>query len=885
MNPFLKKEIRLLLPSWAAALLLALVQVFAPAYNFYITCLLFVGLTGMALTSMGRETSLNTFSFLLAQPAERLRIWQTKLAVLAVAFLTVLGAWLAAFVFSLFRHSPSSADLDDAGYLLITVCLAATATFTGGLWTTLLLRQVTAAIWLTLLVPATLCGVTAGVFVSQNQSSYGVIAGLCVVFAVYSIGGFFFARRLFFRAQDVGWSGGVISLPDWPFSARRVDDFSLRRRKPLLALLKKEFQLQQVSLMGAAGLLVLHTGTLILRKYYQSIKDSAGEVVTGVFLVACVFWILWLVLPIFVGCLAVAEERRLGVMEGQLCLPASRRVQFTIKGLVTLFLCILLGAVMPVLLEAIGFISGVPNPVLMPENGAMKFFFPPLALVISMAGLALVCYFASSLAQNFLQAIGFAIITFMGCAMIIPAFTRGWMFFFESPAVRSVLSLVIAVPTLIVTLLWLAYRNYKNYREGWPLWRSNLLGFTVAMAFVVVSSTGIYNRAWEVFEPAEPAHGPAKLSLANPPALQLVQNRNLLVRLPDGRFWFDYLTYPAVFFGEGRLQLSWALIDPLPRSAGPQRFVAGSNWLAVATEYLNIGWRDPVSDKQMYSSGYFDTVGIQPDGTLWVSGKSETNEWLAGPLQRFGSETNWRQLAQGSRSVVLLKNDGTLWRWGSRGSFSSYGTNWPQQWPGLRALQPYQIGTNADWQELFTLRSIYARQADGSVWRLGENWKTGTDELERATNLDAVVSQTASRTSDYRTAFVRADGTLWVLNRYWDEKNRQMVGTGILQVGKENDWRSVAVTWNMMVALKTDGSLWQWHLRNEPIIRSVNIPPTRLGIHQDWVAIANVWGGVFALAADGSLWLWPDKILYESETLLKLPKQPRYLGNVFSKAD
>ena len=60
--------------------------------------MLFFGLTIMALTSIGRETSLNTFSSLLAQPAERMRIWKTKLSVLiAVAFLTVFTIWLAAF--------------------------------------------------------------------------------------------------------------------------------------------------------------------------------------------------------------------------------------------------------------------------------------------------------------------------------------------------------------------------------------------------------------------------------------------------------------------------------------------------------------------------------------------------------------------------------------------------------------------------------------------------------------------------------------------------------------------------------------------------------------------------------------------------------------------
>jgi hypothetical protein len=229
---------------------------------------------------------------------------------------------------------------------------------------------------------------------------------------------------------------------------------------------------------------------------------------------------------------------------------------------------------------------------------------------------------------------------------------------------------------------------------------------------------------------------------------------------------------------------------------------------------------------------------------------------------------------------VLLKGDDTLWRWG----FSI--TNELHQWPGLRAATPYQIGTNTDWQELFSLGGIFARRADGRAWELDVDWKTGREELDRATNYDEIVSQTTSRAGDKTIAFVRADGTLWVLNRYWDAQSRLTLGTGVLQVGKENGWRSVAVNYGSMVALKADGSLWQWNFKGDSIVRAIKNPPARLGIHHDWVAVAGVWDNVIALSADGSLWLWPDKNSYEYEWLLiRLPKQPKWLGNVFSPAN
>src|ERR1700749_4501265 len=100
MNPLVKKEISLLLPAWRVAMLLALVQAMTRPYDFYMATLLFFGLALMSLSSIGRETSLNTFSSLLSQPEERLRIWKIKLAVLSAAFSTVLAVWLLSFGFA-----------------------------------------------------------------------------------------------------------------------------------------------------------------------------------------------------------------------------------------------------------------------------------------------------------------------------------------------------------------------------------------------------------------------------------------------------------------------------------------------------------------------------------------------------------------------------------------------------------------------------------------------------------------------------------------------------------------------------------------------------------------------------------------------------------------
>ena len=75
------------------------------------------------------------------------------------------------------------------------------------------------------------------------------------------------------------------------------------------------------------------------------------------------------------------------------------------------------------------------------------------------------------------------------------------------------LPIFIAIPVIPAALLGLAYLNFKHFHENWRLWRRNLLGLTGALLFIIVSSAVIYNRVWEIFEPAELPHGPAKFSL------------------------------------------------------------------------------------------------------------------------------------------------------------------------------------------------------------------------------------------------------------------------------------------------------------------------------------------------------------------------------------
>ena len=118
--------------------------------------------------------------------------------------------------------------------------------------------------------------------------------------------------------------------------------------------MKTDHQLKQDVMAGLLGL--MHLGVLVTRKLGGSFKDyPALEVVLEN------FWVLWLAMPLLVGSTAVAEERKLGTLEGQLCLPSRRRVQFGIKFISALMLSLLLGAALPLLFEGARILPETPG--------------------------------------------------------------------------------------------------------------------------------------------------------------------------------------------------------------------------------------------------------------------------------------------------------------------------------------------------------------------------------------------------------------------------------------------------------------------------------------------------------------------------------------------
>lgn len=911
MNPLVKKEIRLLLPGWSITLLLALSIWLLPEHPGsrpgifttlfaipFLLCPLMLIVT--VLGSFGREINSGTFSMLLAQPLSRSRIWWTKSLLLLAVVLLVWFVWC----YSQIASNQVNANLGD---LEISTALAALAMYSGGLWTVLLLRQVAAAFWFTILTPAALLMSISNLL--EHYPDKVVNHVLIVIFILYGLGGYWFAHWLFMRAQDTQWTGGTIALPGMQgLPIWRSMPAARRRGGSRAALWRKEFQLHQSLLIMAFVLLVIHLGVIVTRKLGHFPQNSSLEFVLEK------FWLLWFVIAFLAGCAAVAEERKFGTHESQLCLPAKRRTQFSVKLWVVLLFSLLSGAAMPLLMEgtrvlpdahiklfdAINaqFYRQMSNPLVQALNQNLFWIaltqidhlMPLLTLAGIAVGIGLVSFYISTLSRNTLQALGPAV---LGIILFVSLMAAAQTPAFAShPLWRGELIYLVGLPTMLLTLLALASWNFGHSLTGWQLWLRNLLALAVSLALVTVTTAAVYHRAWEKLTLFEPAHGPARLSLTKPASLNERWNE-ISVRLPGGKIWMAYfLTASLELISPSPLAFALGNFTPTASYGG---YIGGSNWIIVKRCQREL-------------------VGIKTDGTLWVSEKPwPTNGFRAGDwkkneeemrhLVQFGKEMNWSSLYPGNLSVLLVKKDGTLWRWGPTHFDFRH-----KQWPGLRSFTPQQLGTESNWAGFFeSSYQTFLRKMDGRIWTLdsdvlntnGIMLKLDGLNLRAATGLSQDQFHSTAETSFGFMVGTRDDGTfrIWTRQNY-DSRLRRMVWSATdLPIGHETNWLAVAGSGQKIITLKNDGSLWLWDFSwnswspwsTESEKRHIqDTIPVRLGLHSDWISIATVPCGIISLAADGSLWFWPLARPYyynngsQFEPLLNIPRKPVFLSNIFS---
>lgn len=847
MSPLVKKEVRLLLPAWIVAMVLAAispllysVSVSNPdSVDFFFRLLFSIAVLLLGISSFGQELNSGVFTLLLSQPFERRRLWNAKITTLAVAFIFV---WLAATVSFLIRFhivSHYESHLTTAFFwtqyranTLEILALSSVAAFSGGLWTTLLLRHVTAAFWFTLLIPA------AVFWTISLGSNYLPISGqalnaiIIVAMSAYSAAGFFWARHLFLRAQDVQWTGGDFSFT-WRTKTSAAQSAG-RRSRPrhwLSAFIWKEIQLQQINILIAVVIFVFHVASVIIRKIHPQFQNPDTRYILES------IWGVWLLLPLLIGSAAVAEERKLGVIESQLCLPLSRYTQLFIKFTICLLLSLFLGGFMPLWIEGTKYLN--------------EWIYAAAAAIF------FISFYASTVARSTIQAMGLAVgavisIWIFQFVTNIDLWRFGINFSRNAPGLL-LLKCCLGIPILLLVFGSLAVWNFKWLHQSGAYWRRNLTVLLAALLAIFILTNSVYFRVWEYLAPVDPPHGPARLSAS--PEIKFTDGDNTLYTvLPDGRLWTETVAFRHI-------SSRWMGRDVLNPQRSVSRFIGGSNWADI-------------------SCNMYEAVGIQSDGTLWAVQRKSREAWnQTGPftLTQIGLDTDWSQVAAESMGFLLLKKDGSLWGWGT----NDY--DWKNsRAPLLRKLKqdlaeaPVRIGGQAGYTAIFSSdHGAYAKKDDGTVWR----WISWNDKfvsaLVRQTNWDSNYLNLQVWGGD--SLEVKTNGELWLSVSVSEAQGKYRHETQQLGVGEK--WKfAIHPDWGSVFAVRDDGTLWKWSWWPGASLFPRS-GPVELG--HDWIALAATGDGAFSLSSDGTLWAWGQPSRY---LLLAPSRKPMYVGNIFEGA-
>jgi hypothetical protein len=823
-----------------------------------------VGVLLLSLTPFGQELNWGTFSILLAQPVSRKRLWRVKVLLLGLAlFLVFVGLVLSNqlrvdSVMSAAKNTVGRtyymggvdrtlermiADTRHEALLdsLMVGGLGAMAGLAGGLWTTLLFRQVSAAFWFTLLLPTGL-----GLLVGQLLGGFPdavVRVGMCAVLGLYSAVGVVWARRLFLQVQDTQWTGGVVSVPEWCGAATQVrTGLSHRKRQAFRALLRKELQSQYVNLLLAGALLLIHLAVLATRALtagYLSTHRSIAMILEAI-------PVLWLALPLLVASVTIAEERKLGTFETVACVPVSRWRQFGVKLGLALMLGFVLGAVVPLAVEQLGTLVGLhPNTMLafgteiLPAAGVG---------VLAALGITLLAFYGSSLTHNTLQALGSGVLACVIASVLIEVAAQPpnlW----DVPLWGPRLLAWILSPVMLLALVVLAYRNYRHLQLNAKAWRCNGSVLLTGLLGVTILTSAIYHRFWEVWLPLEPPHpwrafyGAARQGAA--PKVQASLTR-MAALLPDGRLWLRARTHLWRMVGNGQNTFF------VPETTGRVHagFVPGSNWRDVAVS----------------SYGCF---AIKTDGSLWDLSVFQpgTRNAQAEPKQ-VGNSRDWIKISPGFRHYCGLKSDGTLWEWASP---PVPGSNEVSQ-EDLRA--PAQVGTDTDWVAVAGCdQGTVAAKADGTIWRWGwiadrpTNGPAKSNTLTQPRRWLAFPGPQRPHSISFggdAVAAVCDDGSLWLggILPFRPVSPDVMIRarTEMVRCGTESDWEQVQLLGPLAaVGVKRDGSLWAWDITLASWFGDKAVAPhVPVSLYPVWGAVCPYGRTYLTLGRDDTLCVWGD---------------------------
>jgi len=212
----------------------------------------------------------------------------------------------------------------------------------------------------------------------------------------------------------------------------------------------------------------------------------------------------------------------------------------------------------------------------------------------------------------------------------------------------------------------------------------------------------------------------------------------------------------------------------------------------------------------------------------------------------------WKQVKSGTSHVVALKEDGTLWGWGNN-SMHQLGM------PADKSVYtiPVQNGNDSHWIAVDAgFNYTLAQKDDGTLWATGTCSEMGINSTVLS-QVNTITDIKSFSCAPKHTLLLKTDGTLWA----WGDNTIGVLGIGSettseslfpIQIGTDNNWKSVSTSIDHALAVKYDGTLWEWGMNNT----NINYSPVQVGTDHNWQEASAGLRCSAAIKNDGTLWTW-----------------------------
>ena len=275
--------------------------------------------------------------------------------------------------------------------------------------------------------------------------------------------------------------------------------------------------------------------------------------------------------------------------------------------------------------------------------------------------------------------------------------------------------------------------------------------------------------------------------------------------------------------------------------------------------------------------GTLFTVGQNREGQLGLNAPNSSHK--SSPTQVPDSWWKLNPTYAEVPSTFAITTYGSLWAWGENDNHGQLGLN-----DTSSRSSPTQVGTNSNWAAYTQTEqsTTHAVTTDGELFGWGSGyWGTIGNNIDGGSTPNWRFSSPVQIpgtdwTPEINSAHnmimaIKTNGTLWV----WGGNSSGILGQNNVtldgyssqtQVGTDGNWNKVSRGGNGGEAygIKNDGTLWAWGANNKgqlglnqgyPALKAIS-SPTQVGTNTTWANIRIGESGAVATKTDGTLWTW-----------------------------